>query len=286
MRAAAVIAFLAAVAIAGALVLARCGGGAEEATPAPPVTEAEQTGLLVGLEDDAQVLTYREETLRTMSRLGVDLTRFQLRWDLIAPTRPADPERPDDPAYAWTAYDEAVIVAKRRNIRILFSILGTPAWANGGQAFNYAPDDIEDLRAFALAAARRYSGTFQLPDGRRLPKVDLWAAWNEPNLPFFLRVAEREPGVSPADGHGPDIRGDVHHRLGGRSRGGRGAGHSRAGGVRRDQRPAEERRLAGSCGVPPGDRRGRCPLRRLRPPRASAESLRGAERSCRAGPTP
>jgi hypothetical protein len=197
-RAAALIASVAAVVVAGALLLARCGG-AEEAAPAPPVTEAEETGLLVGLEDDAQVLADPETTLRTMSRLGVDLTRFQLRWDLITPTRPAEPARPDDPAYAWGAYDEAVIVAKRRNIRVLFSILGTPAWANGGQAFNYAPDSVEDLRDFALAAARRYSGTFRLPDGRLLPKVDLWAAWNEPNLPFFLRVAEREPGASPAD---------------------------------------------------------------------------------------
>ena len=44
-----------------------------------------------------------------------------------------------------------------------------------------------DLERFATAAARRYSGTFRTKEGRILPPVRQWLAWNEPNNPAFLR---------------------------------------------------------------------------------------------------
>jgi hypothetical protein len=68
----------------------------------------------------------------------------------------------------------------------VFSIVGTPAWANGGQDQRYPPLKATDLRDFARAAARRYDGTYTGPDGRVLPAVRYWIAWNEPNNPNFL----------------------------------------------------------------------------------------------------
>ena len=45
-----------------------------------------------------------------------------------------------------------------------------------------------DLRNFAYAAAKRYSGSFRpVTDGPPLPAVRHWIAWNEPNNPFFLK---------------------------------------------------------------------------------------------------
>jgi hypothetical protein len=69
----------------------------------------------------------------------------------------------------------------------MFSIVGTPSWANGGQAWNTAPRSAIDLRRFAVAAARRYDGTRRDEDGNLIPRVRLWIAWNEPNNPVFLK---------------------------------------------------------------------------------------------------
>ena len=49
---------------------------------------------------------------------------------------------------------------------MLFSVYGTPAWANGGKGMNVAPTQAIDLRNFALAAASRYSGTYMGADGQ------------------------------------------------------------------------------------------------------------------------
>ena len=71
---------------------------------------------------------------------------------------------------------------------MLLTVLGTPAWANGGKGAQKAPMSAVDLRRFAYAAARRYSGTFlDVASGRVLPRVGLWLAWNEPNNPVFLQ---------------------------------------------------------------------------------------------------
>ena len=80
-------------------------------------------------------------------------------------------------------------------MRVLFSIYGSPPWANGNQGLNHAPNGIA-LRSFATAAATRYSGSYPSPDGsgRLLPAVKLWLAWNEPNNPVFLSPQYRRVG--------------------------------------------------------------------------------------------
>ena len=75
----------------------------------------------------------------------------------------------------------------------MFSIYGTPAWANHDKGQNVAPLDPSALRAFAYAAALRYSGTY-VADGKKLPKVRDWLAWNEPNNPVFLKPQYRRDG--------------------------------------------------------------------------------------------
>ena len=78
----------------------------------------------------------------------------------------------------------------------MFSIIGTPPWANGAAGVNVAPKSALDLERFATAAARRYNGTFVGPDGRVIPAVRLWLAWNEPNNPAFLRPQYRRVAAS------------------------------------------------------------------------------------------
>lgn len=146
--------------------------------------------MRVGIYDEAQTLYGPvPTTFALFNTLHVQEVRLNLYWGGkygVARSRPADPTNPNDPAYNWTLYDRTVNYASQYGIHIIFSIYGTPGWANGGKAENVAPTNGIDLRNFAYAAARRYSGTVPGADGRLLPVVNDWLAWNEPNNPIFL----------------------------------------------------------------------------------------------------
>ena len=73
-------------------------------------------------------------------QLGVSIYEIDLRWDEVAPTRPVDPADPRDPAYHWPGeIQQALTQARRFHMRVLLQIIGAPAWANGGQSWNWAP---------------------------------------------------------------------------------------------------------------------------------------------------
>jgi hypothetical protein len=146
--------------------------------------------LRVGIYDEAQTLYGPvDQTFALFKQLHVQEVRLNLYWGgpyAVAKTRPKSATNPNDPAYDWSLYDRTVNYAQQAGVHVLFSIYGTPSWANGGKAANVAPTRSADLRNFAYAAAKRYSGAFMGPDGRVLPKVREWLAWNEPNNPVFL----------------------------------------------------------------------------------------------------
>lgn len=147
--------------------------------------------MAAGFFDDAQTL-YGDPSVAypALKDLRAQVVRIALYWGYgtvaVAKSRPADPTNPADPAYNWAAYDRAVQYANQYGLKVLFSIWGTPDWANGTRGPRIAPSNPIDLQSFAYAAARRYSGTFLGPDQRLLPPVRLWLAWNEPNNPAFL----------------------------------------------------------------------------------------------------
>jgi hypothetical protein len=122
--------------------------------------------------------------------LHVGVLRVNLYWGGplgVAKHRPFSSSDPRDAAYDWSVYDRTAFYAAASGIKLLFSITGSPRWANGDQSSNRPPRNYALLRGFAYAAAARYSGTYVGNDGRVLPAVRLWAAWNEPNNPNFLR---------------------------------------------------------------------------------------------------
>jgi len=144
--------------------------------------------MLVGIYDGVQPVAAPETTFPTLVDLRVQVIRLDLRWNEIATSEPANPTDPADPAYDWNGFDQTVIDAKANNIQVLFTIYGTPAWAQGkAKGVNRAPRRMASLRYFATAAAARYSGTFEREDGTTLPAVHKWLAWNEPNNPLFLQ---------------------------------------------------------------------------------------------------
>ena len=130
-----------------------------------------------GVQDDAWLLYGPEppaQRIQILQRLGVDVVRLTLRWDTVAESAPTDARNPDDPAYQWDLYDPLLERLRAAHIAVLISLWGTPEWANGGQAPNYAPDDATSLASFAYAAATRY------------PWITRWTVWNEPNVRAFL----------------------------------------------------------------------------------------------------
>ncbi|MGB2951826.1 MAG: hypothetical protein WBB74_00380, partial [Gaiellaceae bacterium] len=144
--------------------------------------------LQVGIFDQSYVITSPAEAFPLLHKLRVQVLRLSLDWSKVARTRPRRAANPNDPNYDWSLPDRLVRYAAYRQIKVLFSIYGTPSWASAYLAPNHAPKNAADLQNFAYAAATRYSGTFK-PRGatKALPAVRLWLAWNEPNNPVFLK---------------------------------------------------------------------------------------------------
>jgi hypothetical protein len=155
--------------------------------------------LRIGIYDEAQTLYGPVDvTFPLLQQLHVQEIRLNLYWGGkygVASRRPAHATNPADPAYDWSLYDRTVEDAAQYGIHVLFSIYGTPAWANGGRAATVAPTQATDLRNFALAAATRYGGGYTGADGKIVPAVKEWLAWNEPNNPIFLTPQYRRAGT-------------------------------------------------------------------------------------------
>ncbi len=136
-----------------------------------------------------------DQVFPVLKQLRTQVIRVNLVWggpNGVAKRRPVNPMNPNDPAYQWAVYDRTVQYAQQNGIKVMFSIIGTPPWANGAAGVNVAPRSALDLERFATAAARRYNGSFVGPDDRVIPPVRLWLAWNEPNNPAFLRPQFRK----------------------------------------------------------------------------------------------
>jgi hypothetical protein len=145
--------------------------------------------MLVGFYDDESVFGRTPWAFTHLRSLRAGIVRITIDWASVARRRPTAPADPADPAYNWTAVDNVVVEARAKRIAVLAAIYGTPRWAGRGK--NRLPRRITDLRLFAYAAAKRYSGTYRVgteenETERTLPAVRRWLAWNEPNNPVFL----------------------------------------------------------------------------------------------------
>jgi hypothetical protein len=128
-------------------------------------------GIRYGIQDDAWLVHgpgALDERLDELERLGVDLVRFNLRWDAVESVQ----GEPD-----WAEPDAVLEGLRSRGIPAVVAIVGTPSWANGRRAFNHGPRRAADVASFARAAAERYHW------------VRDWLAWNEPNQRRWLRPA-------------------------------------------------------------------------------------------------
>jgi hypothetical protein len=158
--------------------------------------------VLIGIQDDANTL-YGDPgmTFPVLQQLRPQVLRVNMIWGggayAVAKSKPANPANPADPAYDWALYDRVDRYASQYGIKLMFTIIFTPSWANGGASRIHAPTTTAGWNAlhdFAYAAAKRYSGSYVPPSDEQsvdgsatpLPAVRLWTAWNEPNNPIWL----------------------------------------------------------------------------------------------------
>lgn len=198
-----------------------------------PATVA-QAALETVVQDDASLLHRPTEQVRASMRklrsLGVDRVRLTANWSVLtrdpdANRKPAGFDARDPAAYPqaqWVGLDNAVQTARASGLKVLIDIgFWGPHWATSDPPGPRARTNIdpEAFADFAVAVARRYSGTWRplpivlpppppsqdqtlldvLLGGRPaggqtpilvanepLPLVGQFVFWNEPNHPSLL----------------------------------------------------------------------------------------------------
>ncbi len=172
--------------IASIAVLALVAGGlAVSAATASPKkhTAAASSHLLVGINDEADTLYGNPVTgFQALKALKAQVLRVNLYWGgtpwaVSRGARPTDATDPGDPAYDWSLYDRLVRYATTYDIKIIFSIVFTPAWANGGEARTSRADrifnDLHDVRVRGRTAVQRllHPAGLAAAAGSRAPDV-------------------------------------------------------------------------------------------------------------------
>lgn len=117
--------------------------------------------------------------------LGVDVFQYQVHWNEVAPTRPANPRDPNDPAYDWGALDDVAAGARAHGIKLALLVQWAPPWANGGRPPIWAPRNPRLMADFLIAAARR------------VPSARHWMIWGEPSRKANFRPLHRRSRAGP-----------------------------------------------------------------------------------------
>ena len=126
----------------------------------------------------------QQATLAKLQSLGVHAIRIVLYWGDVAPN-PKHKTRPKfnqakPAAYHWGAYDALIDAAAALHWQVLLTVSGgfgtVPRWATPHGEDQYSYPNAADYGLFMRAVGRHYGKL-----------VKLYAIWNEPNQPQYLR---------------------------------------------------------------------------------------------------
>ena len=190
----------------------------------PSAASASQTQLQM-IQDGGQLQLNPAGTLAKFRALGANTVRVVMFWYDIAPD-PGSSKMPkfnatDPKAYPaanWALWDTIDRDAAADGIKVDFTVAGgSPTWADGPNIASGYKNPHEawrpsakDYGQFMQAVGTRYSGTF-IPRGQSspLPRVNMWALWNEPNFgACFIaspsaRISAPRPRTVPGSRPGP-----------------------------------------------------------------------------------
>ncbi len=123
----------------------------------------------------------RSKELAQLQTLGVKALRVELYWHTVAPvadsTRRPTFDATDPASYDWGGYDAVLAEAQRLRWPVLLTVTSpVPKWATAGHKDLLTRPDSRQFKEFMTAVGRRYGS-----------EVSLYAIWNEPDHPAFLR---------------------------------------------------------------------------------------------------
>jgi hypothetical protein len=123
----------------------------------------------------------RAKAFAQLQTLGVKALRVELYWHNVAPA--ADSARrptfdATNPAsYNWSGYDQVLVEAQRLHWSVLLTVTApVPKWATAGHKDLLTSPSDKQFQEFMTAVGRHYGAL-----------VSLYAIWNEPDHPAFLR---------------------------------------------------------------------------------------------------
>lgn len=177
--------------LAIALLTLVLAGASVASSKTTATTKPTPRSLLVGFQDEASFLwsPARFENLDRAAEAHARILRVTASWRTLAPTKPATPTNPNDPAYQFDGLDDFIFHSQLRGMQVLLTISETPKWASASHTANAAPAPAA-LGAFCRAIATRYNGR----TGQ--PFVGYYSVWNEPNLDQFLHPQFNARGAS------------------------------------------------------------------------------------------
>jgi hypothetical protein len=136
---------------------------------APAQGHAQRTAAPSKCVTQAAPVRHGKTIFRELRALGTRVWSGGISWASIAPTRPANPTSPDDPAYRWpTRLARQLTTARAYGIEPVLNVSGFPAWSNGGRGAQWAASRPQDFASFMAAAATKY------------PQVRRWLIISEP----------------------------------------------------------------------------------------------------------
>jgi len=137
--------------------------GSDEVTPS--------IGFAYGIQAD--ILLDPNRTASMVSDLGLGWFRQEVRWAEIEPQKGR---------YDWARLDAIVNACETAGIRLLLTVIGSPAWARDGEPGVGPPDDVQDFADLMAAMAARYRG-----------RVHAYEIWHSQNLASHWEGAPLSP---------------------------------------------------------------------------------------------